>query len=97
MKDKTIKLLLGVIAFCLCGLLLKETANSVQAQSQSGRITENQGQIAASGVQVYVLLGHKLYGYAWENKNARLQELQKEIDPSKLNRTSVIDVTAEHR
>jgi hypothetical protein len=91
MKDNTIKLLLGVIAFCLCGLLIKETANSVQAQ-QPGRVAAEQGQIAASGSQVYILLDRKLYVYAWENKNAPFQELSKEMGPSKLNRISVIDV-----
>ncbi len=97
MKDNTIKVLLGVIAFCLCGLLIKETAHSVQAQSQPGRITDGQGQIAASGSQVYVLLDRKLYVYSWENKNAPFQEMQKEIGPSTLKRTSVIEVGPAHR
>jgi hypothetical protein len=91
-KDNTIKLLLGVIAFCLCVLLLKETAYSVQAQSQPAHITEGQGQIAASDSHVYILLDRKLYVYSWETKNATFQQMSKEFGPIKLNRTAVIDV-----
>jgi len=96
MKDKTIKLLLGVIAFCLGGLLIKETAHSVRAQSQPVPLSEGQGQIAVSGSQVYILLDRKLYVYSWESKDPRFQELTKEIGPVKLNRTAVIDVKPTH-
>jgi hypothetical protein len=90
MKDNTIKFFLGVIAFCLCGLLIKETAKSVQAQSQPGNMTAGQSQIAAGDGKVYVLIDRKMYVYSWEND--KVKEMTKQFGPIKLKRTEVIDV-----
>ena len=97
MKDNVSKWFLGIIAFCLCGLLLKETAGSVKAQSPPMPPAGGQMQIAAGGSQVYVLMDRKLYVYAWESKRAKemAKEMLGDVD-IKLNRISVIDFNAKH-
>lgn len=100
MKDKTTNLLLGIIAFCLCGLLVKDTAVTAHAQTQetigeNGHPQIGLPQIAADSAKVYILLDHKMYVYSWDSKFAsdRVKALGM-IDDAKLNRKEVIDIPA---
>ncbi len=98
MRDKTTNLLLGVIAFCLCGLLVKETAVFAHAQPQEKlqanvQTQSGQPQIAADSRNLYILMDRKVYVYSWDSKFAseRIKAMGL-IDDSKLNRKTVIDL-----
>lgn len=93
MKDNTIKILLGIIAFCLCGLLIEQTS-WIRAQSVANR--GGQAQIATSGSTVYVLSDGKLTAYSWESSETK-EMFKGLIGDVHLKPAAVIDLKAPHR